>query len=127
MQTPRPRGNPCSFEDIARSGVDAHADIHRRRWTSVEPWGRGGARLRTSEVEGLLHATGRFITLSWISERIVRVESEPVLHRAAQGISSFWGGDPTQLAALVERVLLPLAKSYGVVAVRMGGYLDRRA
>jgi len=49
------------------------------------------------------------------------------MHMAAQGIKSFWGGDPDMFMIIVTRVLEPLHRRVGVVAVRMGGYLDRRA
>ena len=49
------------------------------------------------------------------------------MHMASHGIKSFWGGDPALLAIVVERVLVPLHKAHGIAAVRMGGYLDRRA
>lgn len=80
-----------------------------------------------ADVEHAMTATNKNLTLTWLTDRIVRVESEPVMHMAAQGIKSFWGGNPTLFALLVERVLNPLAKTHGIVGVRMGGYLDRRA
>ncbi len=77
--------------------------------------------------EDLIRATNRNVTLTWLSDRIVRFECEPVMHMAAQGIKSFWGGDPTMFEMIVQRVLHPMHSKVGVVAVRMGGYLDRRA
>ena len=41
------------------------------------------------EVEGMLYATGRRFSMSWIDERVLRVESEPVMHMASRGIKSF--------------------------------------
>lgn len=78
-------------------------------------------------LEGLLRATNRNVTITWLSDRTVRIESEPVMHMAAQGLKSFWGGNPTLFAVLVERVFVPLDAQYRIVAVRMGGYLDRKA
>jgi hypothetical protein len=77
--------------------------------------------------EDLIRTTNRNVTLTWLSDTVVRIECEPVMHMAAQGIKSFWGGDPTMFSMIVRRVLEPLHQKIGIVAVRMGGYLDRRA
>jgi hypothetical protein len=81
----------------------------------------------TDDVEELIRATNRNVTLTWLTDRVVRIECEPVMHMASQGIKSFWGGDPDMFAVIVRRVLSPLHVKVGIVAVRMGGYLDRRA
>jgi hypothetical protein len=77
--------------------------------------------------EDLIRTTNRNVTLTWLSDRVVRIECEPVMHMAAQGIKSFWGGDAAMFATIARRVLEPLHGTVGIVAVRMGGYLDRRA
>jgi hypothetical protein len=78
-------------------------------------------------LEDMIRTTNRNMTLTWLSDRVIRIECEPVMHMAAQGIKSFWGGDPDMFALIVRRVLEPLHGKVGIVAVRMGGYLDRRA
>jgi len=85
------------------------------------------APLDDGSVEDLIRTTKRNLTLTWLTDRVVRIECEPVMHMASQGIKSFWGGDPDMFMMIVTRVLEPLHQNVGVVAVRMGGYLDRRA
>lgn len=67
----------------------------------------------------------RFV-VTWLTDRVVRIESMPVIHFASQGIKSFYGGDP-EVLKYVLYALTSLRDSHGIVAVRMGGYLDRRA
>jgi hypothetical protein len=85
------------------------------------------APLEDGSFEDLIRTTNRNVTLTWLSDRIVRIECEPVMHMASQGIKSFWGGDEGMFASIARRVLEPVHRTVGIVAVRMGGYLDRRA
>jgi hypothetical protein len=79
-----------------------------------------------ADVERTLRTIARVADITWLAETLLRMESHPVVHTAAQGIASFWGGDPRELQLVARRVLTPLHHTVGVVAVRMGGYLDRR-
>jgi hypothetical protein len=81
---------------------------------------------RRDEVERDLRGIARVAELTWLTNTLVRLESQSVMHIAAQAIPSFWGGNPRELSLLARRVLIPLHDSVGIVAVRMGGYLDRR-
>jgi hypothetical protein len=85
------------------------------------------APLDDGSFEELIRSTNRNVTLTWLSDRIVRIECEPVMHMAAQGIKAFWGGEAGMFATIARRVLEPVHRKVGIVAVRMGGYLDRRA
>jgi hypothetical protein len=63
------------------------------------------------------------IAVTWLSDKVLRIETAPTMHMAAQGIQSFWGGNP----AVLLRVMKALRGYQAIVSVRMGGYLDRRA
>jgi len=65
--------------------------------------------------------------VSWIDDHLLRIETWPRFVATYDGgISPFWGGNPPVFHAIAARVLLPLHQHVGIVAVRMGGYLDRR-
>lgn len=78
------------------------------------------------EVERKLRGVARAADIAWLTDRLVRMESEPIMHVAEHGIPSFWGGDPRELQQLARAVLVPLHETHRIVGVRMGGYLDRR-
>jgi hypothetical protein len=78
-----------------------------------------------AEVERRIRGIARVADLTWLTETLLRLESQPIMHFAEQGILPFWGGDPRELQQIV-RVALPLHATHQVVAIRMGGYLDRR-
>jgi hypothetical protein len=42
-------------------------------------------------------------------------------------IESFYGGSHVLFQQLVSNVLLPLDRRTGIIAIRMGGFADRRA
>lgn len=88
------------------------------------------APIPTEELEARVRASPMDIldvTLTWLTDRRFRLEIEPQLHAAGQGIRPFWGGSPQAFKALALRVLVPLHRRVPIVAVRMGGYLDRKA
>jgi hypothetical protein len=65
--------------------------------------------------------------LLWLDDTLLRIETEPRLVRpSGTAIAPFWGGDPAVIARLLERVLKPLHARVGIVAIRMGGFVDRR-
>ncbi len=78
------------------------------------------------DLERRLRVIVRVAELTWLSDHVVRVETEPTLHLADTGILPFWGGDPRELQQLGRVVLVPMHDAHRIVAVRMGGYLDRR-
>jgi hypothetical protein len=80
-----------------------------------------------ADVERRLRSSARVADVTWLSDTLLRLESLPILHVPAHEIPSFWGGDPRELQMVARRVLVPLHDTHRVVAVRMGGYLDRRA
>lgn len=71
----------------------------------------------------LLESATHKVTLTWLSDVVVRVETEPTIHMAGHGIKSFWGGNPYVFDELIGRIAKAMI---GIRAVRMGGYLDRR-
>ncbi|HEY5920662.1 MAG TPA: hypothetical protein VIV11_03280 [Kofleriaceae bacterium] len=85
-----------------------------------------GSPPRRAELERALRGVARVADLTWLDDTLVRMESQPVMHICGPGIPSFWGGDPRELQQVSRRVLVPLHDTHRVVAVRMGGYLDRR-
>jgi len=85
-----------------------------------------GSPPKRTEVERALRGVARVAALTWLSDTLLRMESQPILHNAGEGILPFWGGDPRELQQVARRVLVPLHETHRIVAVRMGGYLDRR-
>ncbi|HEY5951056.1 MAG TPA: hypothetical protein VIV40_36445 [Kofleriaceae bacterium] len=119
--------------------VAARALSHAQRWPffvdGYEDWllsGRPifdiefGSPPNRAEVERRLRQLARVAELTWLSDVVIRVESQPILHHAEQGLLPFWGGDPRELQQIARLMLVPLHEAHRVVAVRMGGYLDRR-
>lgn len=65
--------------------------------------------------------------VSWLDDQLLRIETWPrFVATYDAGIPPFWGGNPPVFHAIAARLLLPLHAHVGIVAVRMGGYLDRR-
>jgi hypothetical protein len=64
--------------------------------------------------------------VTWLSDIIVRIETRPTLIHPTRKLRPFYGGSHTMFQALMSRVLVPLHQQIGIVAVRMGGYVDRR-
>jgi hypothetical protein len=79
-----------------------------------------------AEVERKLRAVARVAELVWLNDKLLRLESQPVMHSAEKGIMPFWGGDPRELQQIVRVVHPSPHAEHPVVAIRMGGYLDRR-
>jgi hypothetical protein len=63
----------------------------------------------------------------WLDDRVIRVETTPIEHLTGPGLVPIWGGNAQELGGVIRQVIIPLHEKLGVVAVRMGGYLDRRA
>lgn len=66
-------------------------------------------------------------TLTWIDDTLLRIETNPRIVYEPEVFEPFWGGDARQFADLVSTFLIPLHARAGIVAVRMGGYVARRA
>jgi len=65
--------------------------------------------------------------VTWLSSTLVRVETKPMLvEPAGNAIAPFYGGSQVLFEQLIREVLVPLHATSGIVAVRMGGYVDRR-
>jgi hypothetical protein len=65
--------------------------------------------------------------VSWLDDQLLRIETWPrYVATYDTGIPPFWGGNPPVFIAIATRLLQPLHEHAGIVAVRMGGYLDRR-
>lgn len=65
--------------------------------------------------------------ITWLDENVVRVETRPTLITPSSGrIRPFYGGSHILFQRLVTEVLVPLHREFGIVAVRMGGYVNRR-
>ena len=73
------------------------------------------------------HRYARQSDVFWLTDRVIRVETTPIEHLTGPGLSPIWGGNPQELAMIIRQVIIPLHEKHGVIAVRMGGYLDRRA
>jgi len=64
---------------------------------------------------------------TWLTDTLLRIETPPrEVTTTNPAIGTFWGGDPTIFELLRRRLLTPLREEVGLVAVRMGGYVDRR-
>ena len=64
--------------------------------------------------------------VAWLSDTVVRIETRPTLIHPSRKLRPFYGGSHIMFQELMSRVLVPLHKQVGIVAVRMGGYVDRR-
>ncbi len=64
--------------------------------------------------------------LTWIDDTLLRIETTPHLVPEHAPFAAFWGGDPALFALLCQTLLVPLHERIGIVAVRMGGYIERR-
>ncbi|MCW5803340.1 MAG: hypothetical protein KIT31_13235 [Deltaproteobacteria bacterium] len=65
---------------------------------------------------------------TWLSETVLRIETRPMLVETSEKkIESFYGGSHVLFHQLLDDVLLPLDQRTRIVAIRMGGYADRRA
>ncbi len=65
--------------------------------------------------------------VTWLDETLVRIETRPTLvEPPGNRIAPFYGGSQLMFRSLVVDVLQPLHEHVGIVAVRMGGYIDRR-
>jgi hypothetical protein len=92
-----------------------------RAWVSV--------RLRSIEAfSSELQQSVKWVEdITWIEENIVRVETRPTLISPASGrIRPFYGGSHALFQRMVIDVLVPMHREIGIVAVRMGGYVNRR-
>ena len=65
--------------------------------------------------------------LTWIDDTLLRIETTPRLVPEQGQFAAFWGGDPKLFDMLCKTLLAPLHERVHVVAVRMGGYVERRA
>ena len=65
--------------------------------------------------------------LTWIDDTLLRIETTPRLVPAQGQFAAFWGGDPGLFTVLCKVLLEPLHARCHIVAVRMGGYIERRA
>jgi hypothetical protein len=92
-----------------------------RAWVSI--------RLRSIEAfSSELQQSVKWVEdITWIEENIVRVETRPTLISPASGrIRPFYGGSHALFQRMVIDVLVPMHREIGIVAVRMGGYVNRR-
>jgi len=63
----------------------------------------------------------------FFDDQYVRIETRPTLIEPPSGrIKPFYGGSYLMFGELVQNVLVPLHRKVGIVAVHMGGYIDRR-
>jgi len=85
-----------------------------------------GSPPNPASLERRLRSIARVADITWLSPTLIRMETQPMFHHAEQGIRPFWGGDPRELQQIARIVLLPLHDAHRIVAVRLGGYLDRR-
>ena len=65
--------------------------------------------------------------LIWIDDQLLRIETTPRLVPEQEQFAAFWGGDPKLFHTMCAVLLVPLHERIGIVAVRMGGYIERRA
>ncbi|HET7500792.1 MAG TPA: hypothetical protein VFK02_07310 [Kofleriaceae bacterium] len=64
--------------------------------------------------------------VTWLSDTVVRIETRPTLIHPSRKLRPFYGGSHIMFQVLMRDVLVPLHQQIGIVAVRMGGYVDRR-
>ena len=64
--------------------------------------------------------------VTWLSDTLVRIETRPTLIQPSRKVRPFYGGSHRMFQILMAGVLVPLHSQSGIVAVRMGGYIDRR-
>ena len=86
-------------------------------------------RLRSIEAfSGELQTSVKWVEdITWLEDNVVRVETRPTLITPASSrIRPFYGGSHQLFMRLVTEVLVPINREVGIVAVRMGGYVDRR-
>lgn len=63
----------------------------------------------------------------FFDDKYVRIETRPTLiEPPTSRIRPFYGGSYLMFGELVQLVLVPLHRNTGIVAVRMGGYINRR-
>ena len=74
-----------------------------------------------------LAGTGERVTQAWIDDLLLRIETTPRLVPEQEQFAAFWGGDPKLFDTLRAVLLAPLHARIGIAAVRMGGYVQRRA
>jgi hypothetical protein len=65
--------------------------------------------------------------LTWIDDMLLRIETTPCLVPEQEQFAAFWGGDPRLFETMCAVLLVPLHARIGIAAVRMGGYVQRRA
>jgi hypothetical protein len=86
-------------------------------------------RLRTIEAfSSELQTSVKWVEdITWIDDNVVRVETRPTLITPASSrLRPFYGGSHLLFKQLVRDVLVPINRELGIVAVRMGGYTNRR-
>jgi hypothetical protein len=64
--------------------------------------------------------------ISWPSPTSVRIETRPTLIRPSRRIEPFYGGSHELFLQMLRNVLAPLDARVGIVAIRMGGNIERR-
>jgi hypothetical protein len=65
--------------------------------------------------------------VTWLEEKIVRIETRPTLiHPATSKIPPFYGGSHVLFQHCLQTVLVPLHTAARISIVRMGGHVDRR-
>jgi hypothetical protein len=65
--------------------------------------------------------------VTWVGDAIVRIETRPrLVQPSGTAIAPFWGGDPAVAQRIFTSLLPQLQQRAGIVAVRMGGFVDRR-
>jgi len=64
--------------------------------------------------------------ITWIDDTLFRIETESRIVEGYDNVATFYGGNAKEFLDLRERFLDPLHTRVGIVAVRMGGYVQRR-
>jgi hypothetical protein len=64
--------------------------------------------------------------ISWLSDTRVRVETRPALIHPSRRIEPFYGGSHPLFKQMLHEVIEPLDAQVGIVAIHMGGNVDRR-
>ncbi|HWO26410.1 MAG TPA: hypothetical protein VNO30_47100 [Kofleriaceae bacterium] len=72
------------------------------------------------------HAVRWVEDIAWLSHTRVRVETRPTLIHPTRRIEPFYGGSHPLFKQMLREVLEPLDARVGIVAIRMGGNVDRR-